>query len=146
MKEELDERVKEEELERDAWMADPFTLDVTLSTLNSTNSITPPVIDTSDVSKDITLSSDFTSDADVIVMEVSVKVPALTEKRGQLSGDADVSVKVMEENVTALLGVDAMNAPEGVPERDFVCLVTAPSPLTVKEWMEGSVSDVLSAM
>ena len=145
MKEELDERVKEEEEERHAWMADPFTLDVTLSTLNPSDAVTPPLIDTSDVSKDITLSSD-SLEAGSTVMEVSVKVPALTEKRGQLSGDADVSVKVMEENVTSLLGVDAMNAPDGVPERDWVCLVTAPDPVTVKVSMEGRVSDALSAM
>ena len=58
VKEESDERVKEEEEERDAWMADPFTLDVTLSTLNPSDAVTPPVIDTRDVSKDITVSSD----------------------------------------------------------------------------------------
>ena len=125
-------------------MADPFTLDVTLSTLNPSDTVTPPLIDTSDVSKDITLSSD-SLEAGSTVMEVSVKVPALTEKRGQLSGEADVSVKVMEENATSLFGVDATNAPDGVPERDWVCLVTAPDPVTVKVSMEGRESDAFSA-
>ena len=127
-------------------MADPFTLDVTLSTLNPSDAVTPPLIDTSDVSKDITLSPDSSSDEGVIVMEVSVKVPALTVKRGQSRGDADVSVKVMEENVTSLFGEDAMNAPNGVPERDDVCFVTVSDPMTEKALMEGRVSDVLSGM
>ena len=133
--------VKEEEEERYAWMADPFTLDVTLSTPNPSDAVTPPMIDTSDVSKDISLI-----DAGSTVMEVSVKVPALTEKRGQLSVVADVRVKVMVENVTSLSAVEAMNAPDGVPERDKVCLVTVRDPLTLNELMEGSVSDALSAM
>ena len=145
MKEEDDERVNEEVEERDAWMADPFTLDVTLSTLNPSDAVTPPLIDTrDDAPMDITLSSD-SLDAGSTVMEVSVKVPALTEKRGQLSGDADVSVKVMEENVTSLFRVDAMNAPAGVPDSDDVCLVTVPDPMTVKVSMEGRVSDASSA-
>ena len=140
MKDEPDAIVNEEE-ERDAWMADPFTLDVTLSTLNPSDAVTPPLIDTSDVSKDISLI-----DAGSTVMEVSVKVPALTEKRGQLSVEADVSVKLMEENVTSLSGVDATNAADGVSERDEVCLVTMLDPITVKVSMEGRVSGLLSGM
>ena len=145
MKEESDERVKEEEEERHAWMADPFTLDVTLSTPNPSDAVTPPLIDTTDGSKDITLSAD-SVEAGSTVMEVSVKVPALTEKRGQLSGDADVSVKVMEENITSLLGADATNAPDGLPVRDEVCLVTSSDPITENFVMEGRVSDTLSEM
>ena len=145
MKEESEERVKEEEEERDAWMADPFTLDVTLSTLNPSDAFTPPLIDTTDVSKDITLSAD-SVEAGSTVMEVSVKVPALTEKRGQLSVELDVSVNVMEENVTSLLAVDAMNAPDGVPDSDDVCLVTVPDPMILNVSMEGRVSDALSDM
>ena len=75
-----------------------------------------------------------------------MKVPALTEKRGQLSGDADVSVKVMEENVTSVPGEDATYVPDGVSGRDEVCLVTVPEPITVKASMDGRVSDALSAM
>ena len=74
MNDEPDERVNEEEEERDAWMADPFTLDVTLSTLNPSDAVTPPLIDTSDDAPiDI-----MPVDAGSTVMEVSVKVPALT--------------------------------------------------------------------
>ena len=47
--EESDERVKEEEEERDAWMADPFALDVTLSTLNPTDTVTAPHTSSIDV-------------------------------------------------------------------------------------------------
>ena len=138
--------VNEAEEESDAEMADPFTVEVTLSTLKSSDAVTPPLIDTSDdAPMDITLSSD-SLEAGSTVMEVSVKVPALTEKRGQLSADAEVSVKVIVENVTSLSAVDAMNAPDEVPERDWVSLVTVSDPITEKLSMEGRVSDALSDM
>ena len=83
-------------------MADPFPVDSTLSTLNASDALTPPLIKTiDDAPMDTTLSSG-SLEAGSTEMEVSVKVPALTEKRGQLSGEADVSVKVMEENLTSL--------------------------------------------
>ena len=142
MMEESDERVKEEEEERDAWMADPFTLDVTLSTLKSSNAVTPPPIDTRDAPTS-TLSSDATVDAGVMVMDVRVNVPAVTEKIGHSSLDEEERVNVMDVNVTLHPSCDAMNTP--LPSTPLTALYSDPLPMMVSEVTEGRVTDSVSA-
>ena len=142
MKEEDDERVNEEVEERDAWMADPFALDVTLSTLNPSDAVTPPLIDTSEAPTS-TLPPDTTLDAGVIVIDVREKLPALTTKRGHSSLGEEEMVNVMDVNKTLHPSCDATNTP--LPSTPNTPLYTNPLPMMVSEVSEGRLTDSLSA-
>ena len=59
-----------------------------------------------------------------------------------MSGEEEESVNVMEEKLTSL---DIANTPEGVSEREAVCLITESDPTTLNPLMGGITLDVLSA-